>query len=158
MLSWMENVSACVPTCLKACGVRTSREINQEYQVRGNSGLKSNNFLNFCCLHLNCTIYNDLQLQDLLSPRKGTGRAGQAGPAAKGRSAAGHATVTKKGSLELSATGSRRVKNTAKPLFLCQGDTWKTPKPYLQQALSEIEPPPGQNWILQLRKLSQLIQ
>lgn len=112
MLSWMENAYACVPTCLKAWGVRTSREINQEYQVRRNSGGKYNNFLDFCCLYLNC--YNDLQLHDLLSPRKVTGHAGQAGPAAKGRSAAGHATVTRKRSLELSAGGAQEVKNTAK--------------------------------------------
>lgn len=68
-----------------------------------------------CYLCLNCTI-TALQLQDLLSFRRVTGRAGQAGPAVRGRSAAGHAAATQWESSGPSAGATQKVKNTAEQL------------------------------------------
>lgn len=69
-------------------------------------------------LNLNFTVFNAMQLQDVTSPRKATGHAGQAGPTVKGRGAAGNATVTQRGSLKRCAGGKKLVKNTAEQSIL----------------------------------------
>lgn len=158
----MESASACVATCLKAWGVRTSKGIKQVYRVSTGSQWREIP-CNPCPDFWLARVSNVLQLQDLLSPRKVTGHAGPAGLTVKSRSAAGHATVTQRGSSEQCAGGKSEVKNTAEQSTMisfwipkCLSDTWKLKQ---RKSAGKAEKNRATLWsagVIQVRKASSL--